>query len=268
MLEGLKTSPEDINVRDNQTNAPSKRREETVPEGFHVVQKYITDPKLLYGYKTTMSVPVIMTSLEPVRFHIHRDETKVNFACEPYVEEEVWPEVAGKEWMRRHYTKCGEVRKLGDVKLHSMPWAAIDNAVSGILLGGLEDLKEDIKVAREMFMHSGSRPTGSGGTVSESEAKRLAKEHARLSGEWEEENFEKRKEMQVRAERERGASELFRSVDAPNHADRNKLLLFPPLPLLLPPPSLPPPPAPLTLAVAEEQGGGGGERGAVRRSPR
>jgi hypothetical protein len=169
--------------------APSHEREEdesTNPdasEGFHVVQRYIQNPLLLPSTATTgptkftLTVPVLVTSLEPIRFLAHRGEARVNFACAPYKPTGGEEKMEDHESLRRHYTKCGEVRAISksDEKTFGTTfWEEVEAAITETVLAGLPDLKEDQRYAKDLFIHTGTRPSGSGGSVSDAEARLLA----------------------------------------------------------------------------------------------
>lgn len=169
--------------------APSHEREEdesTNPdasEGFHVVQRYIQNPLLLPSTATTgptkftLTVPVLVTSLEPIRFLAHQGEARLNFACAPYKPTGGEEKMEDHESLRRHYTKCGEVRAISksDEKTFGTTfWEEVEAAITETVLAGLPDLKEDQRYAKDLFIHTGTRPSGSGGSVSDAEARLLA----------------------------------------------------------------------------------------------
>ena len=53
------------------------------PKGKWLVQRYIDDPLLIYGYKFDLRIYVVVTSFNPLRLYVY-EEGLVRFATTPY----------------------------------------------------------------------------------------------------------------------------------------------------------------------------------------
>ena len=168
-------------VGDN-TNTNTKAQS----SGHHIVQKYITNPHLIDSKKWTLSVPVLVTSLEPLRIYASKSDAFANFACTNYDVDTLDFNV-----VYSHNSKCGKTLPYagaeveGKVDDSESVWEAVEGIVIKTFFAALERWKEDLENSRDMFFHAGSRPMGSGGGTSNALANALALSYAERANKYE-----------------------------------------------------------------------------------
>ncbi|GMH75747.1 hypothetical protein TrST_g3073 [Triparma strigata] len=188
--------------------------EDKYQEGHHIVSRYITNPELVDGLKYHLELPVVVTSLEPLRVYVDWQNAMAKFAEEEYVE--------GEFKLERDYTRTGEIRSWSDVekvrgggekkKKRGKVRRRIEEDVFEVLWRGLKEWKDDVRLGRELLESGGTRPTGSGG-LGKVDAGKISKVFASRRKAWEKEFVrgrnakEKRKKRERERKREKGNEE-------------------------------------------------------------
>jgi len=117
----------------------------------YLVQKHITNPLLVDGYKWSLRVPVLITAVEPLRFYIGKDAALAEYANEKFGD-------GGKSgW----YTKDGRVEAYSGTNDNSR-WEHVTDAIFEVVFGSVKAWKEDLDYSADLLIPAGSRPRGGG----------------------------------------------------------------------------------------------------------
>jgi len=154
----------------------------------YLVQRYVSNPLLIEKKKWTMEVPVLITSLNPLRVYIHEDLSAMLYACEEYKMDKDedgkpnMPNYLDEGLLLSHNTKARDDCKIESVRdsdffqrrgasYQRNLFEKVRGIAVDVILRGVENWRKDLRIARDFRLHLGSRPTGSGGTFDRGKAR-------------------------------------------------------------------------------------------------